>query len=130
MTPARRRNTFLLGLVVLAAVLVGGRWLALETAERDWGASIARGVRFSRREPPPVVTYGPSRDRSRVILFALSVACVSIALKLPLLAYGLPAEFNADEPTILKDPFSNSATSKMRSVLFFPVETPICRGHP
>jgi hypothetical protein len=40
---ARRRRTFLLGLIILAALLVGGRWLALESAERAWAATIARG---------------------------------------------------------------------------------------
>jgi uncharacterized protein len=40
---ARRRRAFLLGLAILVALLVGGRWLALETAERAWAATIARG---------------------------------------------------------------------------------------
>ena len=43
MNAARRRRAFLLGLTILAALLVGGRWLALETAERAWAATIARG---------------------------------------------------------------------------------------
>lgn len=43
MNAARRRRAFLLGLIVLAAVLVGGRWLALETAEQAWAATIPRG---------------------------------------------------------------------------------------
>jgi uncharacterized protein len=40
---ARRRRVFLLALTILVALLVGGRWLALETAERAWAATIARG---------------------------------------------------------------------------------------
>jgi len=41
--PARRRRAFLFGLTTLAVLLVGGRWLAMETAERAWAATIARG---------------------------------------------------------------------------------------
>jgi len=40
---AQRRRAVLLGLTILAALLVGGRWLALETAERAWAATIPRG---------------------------------------------------------------------------------------
>ena len=43
MNAARRRRAFLLGLTILVALLVGGRWLALETAERAWAGTIARG---------------------------------------------------------------------------------------
>ena len=43
MNAARRRRVFLLGFAILAALLVGGRWVALETAERAWAATIARG---------------------------------------------------------------------------------------
>jgi len=45
-TRPRRRSAFLLGAGVLAAVLVGGRWLALETAERAWASSIAGGAAY------------------------------------------------------------------------------------
>ena len=44
MNAARRRRAFLLGLTILVALLVGGRWLALETAERAWAATIPRGA--------------------------------------------------------------------------------------
>ena len=40
MTVARRRSTLLVGLTLLVALLVGGRWLAIETAERAWAASL------------------------------------------------------------------------------------------
>lgn len=43
MNAARRRRAFVLGLTIFAVLLVGGRWLALETAERAWAATIARG---------------------------------------------------------------------------------------
>ena len=33
-------NTLLLGLAALVALLVGGRWIAVETAERAWAASV------------------------------------------------------------------------------------------
>ena len=43
MTRARRRWAFLLGAGLLVVVLVGGRWLALETTERAWAATIPGG---------------------------------------------------------------------------------------
>lgn len=43
MSPARRRSLVFLGAALLVAALVGGRWLALETAERAWAQSIAGG---------------------------------------------------------------------------------------
>ncbi|HEX4574281.1 MAG TPA: UPF0182 family protein [Gemmatimonadales bacterium] len=46
MTRARRGWAFLLGAGLLVAVLVGGRWLALETAERAWAATIAGGSAY------------------------------------------------------------------------------------
>src|SRR3989441_433718 len=42
-TRARRRWAFLLGAGLLVVVLVGGRWLALETTERAWAATIPGG---------------------------------------------------------------------------------------
>jgi len=42
-TRARRRWAFLLGAGLLVMVLVGGRWLALETTERAWAATIPGG---------------------------------------------------------------------------------------
>ncbi|MGH7567946.1 MAG: UPF0182 family protein, partial [Gemmatimonadales bacterium] len=41
--PASRRGLVLFGAAVLVAVLVGGRWLALETAERAWAQSVTGG---------------------------------------------------------------------------------------
>ena len=38
-----RRSAFLVTAVLLVVVLVGGRWLALETAERAWAATFAGG---------------------------------------------------------------------------------------
>ena len=43
MTRARRRWTLAVGAAVLVVLLVGGRWLALETAERAWAASVPGG---------------------------------------------------------------------------------------
>src|SRR5207249_4496850 len=40
---SRRRWAFLLGAGLLVVVLVGGRWLALETTERAWAATIPGG---------------------------------------------------------------------------------------
>jgi hypothetical protein len=39
----RRGRTLLLGAVVLAVLLVAGRWLAVETAERAWAATLPAG---------------------------------------------------------------------------------------
>ena len=53
MKPARRRSTLLVGLTILVAILVGGRWLAIETAERAWAASLgtaAGGAYLSARD--------------------------------------------------------------------------------
>ena len=46
--PPRRRSLVLLSAGLLVVVLVGGRWLALETAERAWAASIAGGGTYLR----------------------------------------------------------------------------------
>ena len=43
MTPARRRRAFLWAAAALVVVLVGGRWLAIETAERAWAATVTGG---------------------------------------------------------------------------------------
>ena len=56
MSPARRRATLLAGATVVVALLVGGRWLAIETAERAWAASIAGGD-----------VYMTARDLARLI---------------------------------------------------------------
>ncbi len=43
MKSARRRWGLVFGATLLVALLVGGRWLALETAERAWAATIPGG---------------------------------------------------------------------------------------
>lgn len=43
MTESRRGRALLLGAAVLALALVVGRWLAVETAERAWAASLPAG---------------------------------------------------------------------------------------
>lgn len=43
MTPAARRRLYLIGAGLLVAALVGGRWLAVETAERAWDRTFAGG---------------------------------------------------------------------------------------
>ncbi len=43
MTRAPARSRLLVGLAAVALLLVGGRWLALETAERAWAASVTGG---------------------------------------------------------------------------------------
>jgi len=42
-TRTRHRWSFAVGAAVLVVLLVGGRWLALETAERAWAASVPGG---------------------------------------------------------------------------------------
>lgn len=56
MTRAGRRSGLALGAALLVALLVGGRWLALETAERAWAASVASGA-----------AYVAARDLARLI---------------------------------------------------------------
>jgi uncharacterized protein len=55
-TPPPRRRVFLLVAAALAIVLVGGRWLAVETAERAWAASVAGGQ-----------VYLTARDLARLV---------------------------------------------------------------
>ena len=43
MTPARRRRVFVWAAAALVIALVGGRWLAIETAERAWAATVTGG---------------------------------------------------------------------------------------
>ncbi|HEY6158443.1 MAG TPA: UPF0182 family protein, partial [Gemmatimonadales bacterium] len=43
MTRTRHRWSFAVGAAVLVVLLVGGRWIALETAERAWAASVPGG---------------------------------------------------------------------------------------
>src|SRR6266571_2578257 len=42
-TPARRRRAFVWAAAALVIALVGGRWLAIETAERAWAATVTGG---------------------------------------------------------------------------------------
>ncbi|OLC08872.1 MAG: hypothetical protein AUH42_00370, partial [Gemmatimonadetes bacterium 13_1_40CM_70_11] len=58
MTPAPRRSTLLVGLAVVVALLVGGRWLALETAERAWAASVAGGDVYLRARDLARLVHG------------------------------------------------------------------------
>lgn len=51
MNLVRRRRALVVGLVILVTLLVGGRWIAVETAERAWAATVARGeVYLSMRD--------------------------------------------------------------------------------
>ncbi|HUL04566.1 MAG TPA: UPF0182 family protein [Gemmatimonadales bacterium] len=51
MNPARGRRAFVVGLAILVTLLVGGRWLAVETAERAWAATVPHGdVYLSMRD--------------------------------------------------------------------------------
>ncbi len=68
MTRGRRRSAFLFSAAVLVAVLVGGRWLALETAERAWAATIPGGT-----------TYLVTRDFARLVTGLFLLAAVSWA---------------------------------------------------
>ena len=56
MRPSPRRGTLLVGLAVVVALLVGGRWLAIETAERAWATSVTGGE-----------VYLKARDLARLI---------------------------------------------------------------
>jgi hypothetical protein len=61
----RRRSWLLVAGVALVAVLVGGRWLALETAERAWAHTVAGGDLY--------VTARRLSQLVRVTLLVLSV---------------------------------------------------------
>jgi len=64
--PAVRRRALLIGVGLLVALLVGGRWLALETAERVWGASVPGGK-----------AYLVARDFARLVSGLLLVGAVA-----------------------------------------------------
>jgi Uncharacterised protein family (UPF0182) len=64
--PAARHWALLLGVAVLVVVLVGGRWLALETAERAWAASIPGGG-----------AYVTARDFARLVSGLLLLGAVA-----------------------------------------------------
>jgi len=61
-----RRRALLVGVGLLVAVLVGGRWLALETAERAWGASLPGGS-----------AYLTARDFARLVSGLLLIGAVA-----------------------------------------------------
>jgi len=64
--PVVRRRALLVGVGLLVAVLVGGRWLALETAERAWGASLPGGS-----------AYLTARDFARLVSGLLLVGAIA-----------------------------------------------------
>jgi hypothetical protein len=66
--PVVRRRALLVGVGLLVAVLVGGRWLALETAERAWGASLPGGS-----------AYLTARDFARLVSGMLLIGAVAWA---------------------------------------------------
>src|SRR5216110_713585 len=61
-----RRRALLVGVGLLVTVLVGGRWLALETAERAWGASLPGGS-----------AYLTTRDFARLVSGLLLVGAIA-----------------------------------------------------
>jgi hypothetical protein len=66
--PVVRRRALLVGVGLLVAVLVGGRWLALETAERAWGTSLPGGS-----------AYLTARDFARLVSGMLLIGAVAWA---------------------------------------------------
>ena len=66
MNPAARRWTLVLGIALLVVVLGGGRWLALETAERAWATTISGGN-----------AYVAERDFARLVSGLLLLAAVT-----------------------------------------------------
>ena len=66
MKPAARRRALVVGVGLLVALLVGGRWLALETAERAWGVSLPGGS-----------AYLVARDFARLVSGLLLVGAVA-----------------------------------------------------
>ena len=68
MKPVVRRRALLVGVGLLVAVLVGGRWLALETAERAWGTSLPGGS-----------AYLTARDFARLVSGMLLIGAVAWA---------------------------------------------------
>lgn len=68
MKPVARRSALLWSVGLLVVVLVGGRWLALETAERAWAASVPGGS-----------AYLTARDFARLVSGLLLLAAVAWA---------------------------------------------------
>jgi len=64
--PVVRRRALLVGVGLLVTVLVGGRWLALETAERAWGESLPGGT-----------VYLTARDFARLVSGLLLIGAVA-----------------------------------------------------
>src|SRR2546430_17339849 len=71
-----RRRALLVGVGLLGGVLVGGRWLALETAERAWGASVPGGG-----------AYVTARDFARLVSGLLLIGAVAWGTANLLFAY-------------------------------------------
>lgn len=66
MRPVARHWSLVLGVALLVVVLVGGRWLALETAERAWAMSVPGGR-----------AYLATRDFARLVSGLLLLAAVA-----------------------------------------------------
>lgn len=66
MSPRRRRWLWLLAGATLVAVLAGGRWLAVETAERAWAQSVGAGD-----------VYLDARALARVMRIAVLVLAIA-----------------------------------------------------
>ncbi|OLC07485.1 MAG: hypothetical protein AUH42_03525 [Gemmatimonadetes bacterium 13_1_40CM_70_11] len=66
MTKARRRWGLVAAVAVLVVILVGGRWLALDTAERAWAASLPAGG-----------VYLDARALARVVRLAILLLAVA-----------------------------------------------------
>ena len=66
MKPVVRRRALLVGVGLLVAVLVGGRWIALETAERAWASSLPGGG-----------AYLTARDFARLVTGLLLVGAIA-----------------------------------------------------
>ena len=65
-TAGRRRWVWLLAAAALVTVLAGGRWLAVETAERAWAQSVGAGA-----------VYLDARALARLMRFAVLVLAVT-----------------------------------------------------
>ena len=81
MTPLRRRWLWLGGAALLVAVLAGGRWLAMETAERAWAQTIG-GAGAAQ-------VYLEARALQRVMRFAVLALAALLIDRRALLVAGL-----------------------------------------
>ena len=66
MTRQGRRRLYLIGAGLLVAALVGGRWLAVETAERAWDRTFTGGEAVIQ-----------ARDLSRLLQALVLVSCIT-----------------------------------------------------